>query len=480
MFLSKFCFRDFRSFTDEQTIAFAIPDDTKIGSGLTYIVGENNAGKTSILEGMHFFEHYTNQAHLRTSDIRGDAIHFTFYGTDSEPIQNLVPIRSGSYSLKNSITNDKSSDLMNNRYPIFIPARRYWSPIVSSDMDIYNVRMQPYGHNSILRQVPNSGSDSQIADMFHAIEKDDQSYNQFIAIMKKVFIDFSSFTTVNEDMAQISYKIANVKHRADFLGDGIVSVMRIVAHLILHNDRPIVIDEPELSLHPSAQKRFKLVLAEASMKQQIVIATHSPYLVDWEYVKNGAVIHRVVKIGDLDAKVYTLQEYSRYEALIKGNNWQQPYMTDVVSREIFFSDKILFLEGQEDVGLLRKDGSLDSNIVLFGYGVRGFHNFKFALQLAKDIGIQKAGVIIDKGSNEDAMFKELVDLFPDYCILQWEREDIRDKEGSCPLNDDLTPNLDQRRMPKNGYFDVNGHKKKEIGDYEEKIRIINDYFQDTR
>lgn len=40
----------YRGFGNEQTIKFAIPDNTKAGSGLTIITGANNTGKTTIIE----------------------------------------------------------------------------------------------------------------------------------------------------------------------------------------------------------------------------------------------------------------------------------------------------------------------------------------------------------------------------------------------------------------------------------------------
>lgn len=218
LFLSKFCFSSFRSFVDEQTICFAIPDPSKAGSGLTYIIGENNAGKTSVLEGMHFFEHGYNQSQLRTSDIRDSLIHFTIYDNNNEKIQDLVPVRLNSYSLKNNVFGEKQSNFANNSYPIFVPSRRHWTPFPSNDLDLYNAKAQPYGQNAMLRQSANSGSDNQIADLFHAIEKDDSSYDKFIKTMREIIADFSSFTTINEDMAQISYELAGIRHRADFWG----------------------------------------------------------------------------------------------------------------------------------------------------------------------------------------------------------------------------------------------------------------------
>lgn len=477
MILSKFSFSAFRGFVSEQTLTFAIPNDTEIGSGLTYIVGENNSGKTSVLEGMHFSgQRHQPQSQPRTSDINGPSVHFTFHDDSGEQVQNLIPTRPGSYSLEDNAVGTKSSQFSQDYYPIFVPSRRYWSPTVLSDIDIEYARRQSYGYHTTLRRSPNSGSDTQIADLFYAIEKDRQSYDLFTEIMRKIFTDFSSFSITNEDSTFISYNLAGSTHRADFLGDGVVSIMRIVAHLVLHSNRLLVIDEPELSLHPAAQKKLRLVLAEASKRQQIVIATHSPYLLDWKYIKNGATLHRIVKTDNSIANIHTLKSYNTYAPLLNGGNWRQPYATDVVAKEIFFSEKILFLEGQEDVGLLHDDGALDPDITIFGYGVRGFRNFQFALQLAKDIGIQKAGAIIDKGPNEDSVLRELQERFPGYYITQWDREDIRDKDGFCPLDANGQPNLNEISMSKKGYFNSNGKKKQNSGDYEEKIESINAYF----
>lgn len=478
MFLSKFTFNGFRSFTQEQEVTFSIPVDNKLGSGLTYVVGENNAGKTSVLEAMHFLgrgSYGRSRSSLRTSDVKSDAMHFTFYNSNDEMVQNLVPKRRGSHSLKND-AGIYSGDFMS-YYPLFMPSRRYWSPIVLNEVDIDSVKLNLNNRDIVLRQGTDANMSNQIADVFYAIEDNDVFYERFVGTMREVFPDFDSFTITNEDQAQVSYKMADTMHRADFLGDGVVSVMLMIALLTLYDDRMIIIDEPELSLHPEAQKRLKKVLAKASQKQQIVLSTHSPHMVEWEYIKNGAVLHRVVKDKENISSIYTMQEYAQYAALINGGNWKQPYLVDAVAREIFFSDNTLFLEGQDDVGLLRADGVLDDKINLFGYGVRGFTNFPFALQLAKDIGIQKAGVIIDKGDKEDEMVQKLKRDFPEYCVVQWDREDIRDKEGYCVVDDGGQPIPSKIKAPKKGYFTLTGEKKEDTGDYDAKIRMVNDYFK---
>ena len=154
---------------------------------------------------------------------------------------------------------------------------------------------------------------------------------------------------------------------------------------------------------------------------------------------------------------------------------------NVVSKEMFFQDNVLFVEGQEDVGLLESyfEGS---NINFFGYGVRGCGNFKLAFKLAHDLGIKKACVLIDSSDsssvdkNEDKIKGELLKNYKPfgYEVIQWNKADIRDKEKTkCPHK-----NGEFCFKRKEAYFTKNGKKKeeKELDDFIEKIKLITNYF----
>lgn len=223
-----------------------------------------------------------------------------------------------------------------------------------------------------------------------------------------------------------------------------------------------------------AQKRLLKLIAKYAQRRQIVISTHSPYFIEWEYLRNGAKINRVAKEHDIKSNIYTLKEPHTYEVLITGGNWQQPYLADVVSKEVFFQENILFLEGREDVGLLR-DHFKEFDINIFGYGVRGFNGFEFALQLAADLGIKKAAVILDSPSatntdktlNENTVKRDLEAKFSHlgYQIIQWDKADIRDKKAFTSEE-------------KIGYFSAKGKLKdeSELGDFNMKIDRIKTYF----
>lgn len=73
------------------------------------------------------------------------------------------------------------------------------------------------------------------------------------------------------------------KYSEAFAGSGEMSVVRVVQSVLNAKEYSLILlDEPEVSLHPGAQKRLKLFLLEQikKKKHQIVISTHSSALVE--------------------------------------------------------------------------------------------------------------------------------------------------------------------------------------------------------
>ncbi len=223
-------------------------------------------------------------------------------------------------------------------------------------------------------------------------------------------------------------------------GEGYLSVILIAIHLSEYADgvKALVIDEPELSLHPQAQKRLAKLLAEKAKTRQIIICTHSPYFVRWEDYINGAHFVRLSKnkkrciIKWISANAHGENEWKP----VGFTDVKKPHQWDAVAKEIMFSEKVLFVEGQEDVGYIKKyfEGTCDFDI--FGYGVGGCGNFKHYLELAKKLGIEKCAVLFDncycKGKHtkhcETSQLEKLQTSFPNVKYVQLKTHDIRDKE----------------------------------------------------
>ncbi|WP_041974410.1 AAA family ATPase, partial [Streptococcus pasteurianus] len=88
----------------------------------------------------------------------------------------------------------------------------------------------------------------------------------------------------------------NSIHSSEGIGDGIWSVFTIIDAIYDATEKSVVvIDEPELSLHPMYQKKVLELLLEASKTKQIIISTHSPYFISWNALKNGGMLYRTYK-----------------------------------------------------------------------------------------------------------------------------------------------------------------------------------------
>jgi predicted ATP-dependent endonuclease of OLD family len=90
---------------------------------------------------------------------------------------------------------------------------------------------------------------------------------------------FESLSPFNS--AFLSNTIGNMNIGVDNLGSGIemiISLMFLETLASLAKDEIIIlIDEPELHLHPSLQEHFIKYLKKISAEKQIIVSTHSPY-----------------------------------------------------------------------------------------------------------------------------------------------------------------------------------------------------------
>lgn len=100
----------------------------------------------------------------------------------------------------------------------------------------------------------------------------------------------------------------------------------------------LFIDEPEICLHPQAQKKLLFALKQIARRQQVFITTHSPYFIDPEFIEN---IYKFDKTQS-GITVTTLDTNGDFGKKEKG-------VLDTNVKEIFFADKVLCVEGKVDV-----------------------------------------------------------------------------------------------------------------------------------
>jgi hypothetical protein len=227
----------------------------------------------------------------------------------------------------------------------------------------------------------------------------------------------------------LKFRTKRSSHNSDGLGEGLVSCFFIVDALYDSTDDDIiVIDEPELSLHPALQRRLADLFREYGSKIQIILATHSAYMIDFESVVAGAEIARVFLTDD-NTQVCSLTRNSvaKIEPFLRNRN--NPHILGLDAREVFFlDDGIILVEGQDDIAaypeIAKQIGSKFSGN-FFGWGVGGADNMTAVASMLRDLGFLKVTAILDANK------KEVADIFrrefPAFGCFIIDADDVRTK-----------------------------------------------------
>jgi len=421
----------FRGFLEPQEFSFATPNEVP-GSGLTILVGPNNVGKSTVVEA------------LRTVVTPPQFIDRRERHVDKAV---RISIKDSTHN-KKEITNPglgATITTQGNAFPTqsqlrYVPSRRPWASRASPQ----RIDLAGYWTN---RSIQSRTEDTLLIGRISAFPPEEKV--AFEKILSELAPQIRSWNIEYSDgHAYLEYTTLNgSQHNADLFGDGIASLFRIA--LALYDpifDVFVVIDEPELSLHPQAQKRLADFISRSAAHRQILVCTHSPYFVNWGDLATGTLVYRLRQTRDgIKAARLSSEAIEGLRRLFE--DWEKPQLLDPVAREVFFADEVVFFEGQEDIGLIRRFTEQEgiTPIQTFGYGVGGAGNIKIFLKMAADLNIP-AFAVFDGSSKRE--YDDAKNLFPNIRMEQLPTEDIRDKPA--------TPN----RKARDGLFNNNGSIKK--------------------
>ncbi|HEY5797307.1 MAG TPA: AAA family ATPase [Bosea sp. (in: a-proteobacteria)] len=441
MSLTKLSVLGYRGFSKKQSMKFAKPTG-QAGSGLTIITGTNNSGKSSVIECLRARTGYQN-------------ISFTV-GKRNQSVDEVIieyEINEKTETVK-SLANGSSETQkigVDQNFSIFVlPSRRAFEPYFHKSErgrdDYLNAHPLPPQRGSTLPE---------FASRLFKIVKDPSEFNR---ILEKALGYAPNWSIDQSDQGQHFLKFTNGghTHSSDGLGEGIVSVFAIVD--ALYDSAPgsvVVIDEPELSLHPALQRRVSALLLEYAKDRQIIISTHSPYFVTLEALAEGAHIVRATNESLYGTLIHELSSTAKQKikSLVKGNI-NNPHIFGLDAREIFFQeDGIILTEGQDDVLLYPEVAAQIGALMpahFFGWGIGGASNMSTIATVLNDLGFKKVAGLLDK--DKEGEIPALKSLFPEYFFATIPAKDIRTKKArdATPAVDGL---LDEKRRIRPEYAD---------------------------
>ena len=397
MAIAKMEILGFRGFSNCQTLEMAVPNDTP-GSGLTILVGPNNAGKSTVIESVRAFSQNEPPSFTvgKRNDNNDSKISIRLTNTDGE-VKELKTLKAGGSETEwiNKSVSPTSKEIF------VIPSRRYFNPFFSKA--IYTREQYTSGH-----QLPAVRGAS--IDLFaYRLFQIQNNRNKFDEILGRVLAPMPNWTIDQADNGQyyLKFETGEANHSSDGIGEGIVSLFFLVD--ALYDSKPgdiIAIDEPELSLHPALQKKLASLLLDFSSDRQILLATHSPYFVDLSAIANGAKISRVHS-KNLNCTISSISGES--ERKLKGllNNLNNPHIFGLDARELFFlHDKVILVEGQEDVifyQLIAKDLQIPLKGDFFGWGVGGAGNMDTIAKIVFDFKLSGTSPLMIRMANPSTM-----------------------------------------------------------------------------
>jgi len=156
-------------------------------------------------------------------------------------------------------------------------------------------RVQDEGHNQFL-----ANDASNIAPFLLRLREEfPQSYQDIkdaVSLVMPFFDDFVLEASRNEKM-RLNWRqkgLADYPMRPSQLSDGSIRFI-CLATALLQPKPPstIIIDEPELGLHPQAITVLAELIKSASQRTQVVVSTQSPTLIDQFFIEDVIVTNRV-------------------------------------------------------------------------------------------------------------------------------------------------------------------------------------------
>lgn len=141
----------------------------------------------------------------------------------------------------------------------------------------------------------------------------------------------------------------NIPIPIEFSAAGIFETLLILTALIGYKNKVILLDEPALNLHPTLQRRILQLINQAVKQNQIIMITHSPFLI------NSEKLDHVWKISPTanGSKVLKLSEIIK-ELPVEETKKIMKNLRNSDIRSILFQNGVVFVEGLTDKIVIEK------------------------------------------------------------------------------------------------------------------------------
>lgn len=364
MFIKKITIKNFRLFPSENNFEIDninTPDGTNEGSGLNVFVGENGSGKTTLLDAfaLPILEYKTENFGIENFNDTEGKVEINIYSKSEFEVVGIMPkvtfkakgfsfearmrSRGNKTYLSSMVVNDQkfirvapdkpknnSPDLrvnVNNPFKgkrfsendvLFLDKNRL-SQTRSGNFNTtrFDRLMEDFSYQYL--SAAETGIENFNDDLDAKIKKD-KVENSFLSETIKKFqeisgsqikLDFLDNCEPFKNAFFATKKANNQQILLNNLGSGYEMIFALLYSFYLAQQSGkqliVLIDEPELHLHPRLQEKFVEFLLEFSKEAQIILASHSPLLVKQlsfnENVKISVIEKNEQTVSEIEKRV---------------------------------------------------------------------------------------------------------------------------------------------------------------------------------
>lgn len=251
-------------------------------------VGKNNSGKSSILHAIEMAS-----LALKTNDWN----NFQFKLDIKDLLTDLGNFEiSLTYENNNSISiKSNDSHIVPNIQPQATDDQKFQSVLIVPDSGANLLKRQHKTPKNVLDQVRAkqfayiNAMDILYTIKFYADRNEEgftpHDYASIITEIKNYFPDIQDLNAIRteHDISSLEYTEFGKKLDILYSGTGLKHFLDVLIKATLSGAKILLLDEPEMGLHPDLQRRFMEYLVELAIQKdlQIFIATHSPVLLNY-------------------------------------------------------------------------------------------------------------------------------------------------------------------------------------------------------
>ncbi|MFT7432558.1 MAG: ABC-type uncharacterized transport system ATPase subunit [Alphaproteobacteria bacterium] len=381
-------------------------------SSINYLVGGNNAGKSSTLQAIHTAVTAAQTSTELKSKILGDKFikycptgNFadigyngplgnmasgkrsivSFYGKNdneddvSYAIELYKGRNSGAGVEKSAVAVGFSNHIVksNHHFSIYVPGL--------AGIPHYEEYRSPA---NVIRKIAGGEANSVLRNVLLLIKKKGQ-LDTLKSYMKNVFPDFNITVLFDEKKDQYIEVKGSVKKGGklmpiDLVGTGVLQALQLFSYVICFEPVLLLLDEPDSHLHPSNQelliKTFEFI-SEVT-KTKIILATHSRHMIN--NLPDGAKLFWLEK-----GKLKLDEDFDRIKLL---NDLGALDHSDELTKDL-----VILTEDKDKKLLAKLLNQIDTPVDRIGIvSYNGISNYRIALHLARELLNDNQKVIVHR------------------------------------------------------------------------------------